>query len=56
MTDDEREMLHDLLELDHGLSPREVDFIEDLSHRQERGLTDKQWMWLRKLWEKHCET
>jgi hypothetical protein len=48
-------MLDDLLNVDHGLSPRAVDFIGDLDKNwRGRELTDKQLDWLKALHNERC--
>ncbi len=42
MTQDEQNMLDELLELEGGLYSGELDFIEDLSEDPERRLSEKQ--------------
>ena len=47
MTSDELSMLDDALNAEHGLSPREIDFIEDLENNwRARELSTKQESWL----------
>jgi len=54
MTEEERDWLNELLEIEEGLSSREVDFIESLSHRQTSELSGRQHDWLKRLYEQHC--
>lgn len=47
----------DLLALEEGLTPWEVDFIESISQRLENGplpLTEKQITKIHELWDRHC--
>lgn len=53
MSDQEIEWLDALLDLEEGLTDWEVDFIESLSKRKDRDLTDRQHGCLRQLYEKH---
>lgn len=49
--------LDDLLEVDHGLTPWEIQFIEDLVQRLENGplpLTDRQLAKLHQIWDRRC--
>lgn len=52
MTDDQRIMLDELLEVDDGLSDWEVEFVEDLDRHADRELTDKQESKLEQIWQK----
>ena len=54
MNETEVDQLDALLALEDGLSEWELSFIEDLSHRRERPLTDKQADKLRDIYEKLC--
>lgn len=55
VTEQQIGMLEELIEADHGLSGRELDFIEDLDHHnRERELTDPQSEWLRVIWARVC--
>jgi hypothetical protein len=52
----EDEMLQELLDLEEGLTPWELEFIENLSHREKpMNLSEKQREKLVKLWERHCQ-
>ena len=43
VTDDEEQLLDDLIDLESGLSPWEIDFVENLDrHWRDRDLTEKQ--------------
>ena len=48
--------LDDLLNVDHGLTPWEVEFIEDMDRKRERTkwFTPRQVEKIRKLWDRHC--
>ena len=48
-----REFLAELLELDEGLTPWEVDFVESVSH-WENDFTPKQIATINKIWERMC--
>ena len=49
--------LDDLLNLDHGLTTWEVDFVEDLEKWRERGkqFTEGQISMVRKVWNRRCK-
>jgi len=56
-TDDDTGMLQDLLDLEEGMSPRELEFIEDLSHQVfdlDWEITDNQRDWLKRIWKRLC--
>jgi hypothetical protein len=47
-------MIDELCELESGLAPNELKFVEDLSHKQPGyKLSAAQLEWLEKLWEKY---
>ena len=53
MTDKQEGLLDELLELESGLSGKEMDFLEGLDRKwRERELTDKQSEWLEALGER----
>lgn len=53
MTKEQLSILDDLLEVESGLSARDMDFIEDLDRRwRDRDLSEKQLEWLLNLSEK----
>lgn len=41
-----REVLDDLLKIESGLNPKELDFIEDMDGKRDRIWTEKQIQWL----------
>jgi hypothetical protein len=49
MTEEESEWLDALPELEEGLKPNELQFIEDISHRRKRELSEKQHDWLESI-------
>ena len=50
MNTEQQELLDDLLNVDSGLSAREIEFIEDLDKNwRDRDLTNKQWEWMEKI-------
>lgn len=51
MTPEQLEMLDALLALEEGLTAWEVDFVEDLSHRRDRELSNYQHVKLREIFE-----
>lgn len=51
MNQDQLEMLDALLNLEDGLTPWELNFVEQLSHRRDRELSDYQSVKLREIFE-----
>ena len=56
MQDREITMIQELCQLEDGLRPKEVDFIEDLSRRNHKTyvLSEKQLAWLEAIWNREC--
>lgn len=54
MTDDQLRKLDELLDVEDGLSPREVEFIESLNHQRGRDLTARQEKWLDDIFGRVC--
>ena len=52
MTDQQELMIEDLMRLDQGLTPWEIDFIENIDGADR--LTDKQFEKLREIHERVC--
>jgi hypothetical protein len=48
-------MIRELCELEDGLKDREVEFVEDLSHKSSSyKLTERQLEWLEAIWNREC--
>lgn len=48
------EMVDDLLNVDGGMSGKEIDFIDDLDNMRGRNLSERQADWLRAIHERVC--
>jgi len=50
MTENQEQMLDECLEADHGLTPKEIDYLEDLDNNwRDRDLSQKQADWLERI-------
>jgi len=55
MTQEQVDMIDELIDLDHGLRPAEMDFIEQISHYDEDDeLSEKQADWLEDIYQRLC--
>ncbi len=48
---DQRQMLQELLEVESGLTEKEIEFLDSLTNWEGR-FTDKQEAWLKRIWNK----
>lgn len=47
-------MIDELCELEEGLAPHELQFVEDMSHKPDTyKMSEKQLEWLERLWSTH---
>jgi len=49
-----RDVLDDLLQVEGGLSAKELDFIEDMDGKRNLHWTEKQIAWLDRIYERVC--
>lgn len=47
-----RQVLDELLEVEGGMSGKELDFIENMDSQRERDWSEKQIKWLDDIWER----
>lgn len=54
MSDEDQTKLDSLLDVESGLSDREIEFLDSIDKKRDRPLTEKQANWLDSIYERLC--